>query len=141
MKMLVAAAMLCGLFVVPAFAPAMAQAAECPSGHVIIYRVSKIKPGGTREGFTKAVADNLAWYRSHGMTSNIQVGGSVMTMDPTTHIPSLSPDEVVTLHIDPPSFSSANMPHDAAWDAFVAEYTANTDMVSQTFICLDNPVR
>lgn len=140
MKKLVIAAALCGLFAAPAFA--QADKTECPSGHVVIYRVSKIKPGGTVEGFRQAVADNLAWYRSHGLTSNIQVGGPVMVMDPATRKASLSPDQVVTLHIDPPSFGSkANPPRDAAWDAFVAKYNANSEMVSQTYICLDTPLR
>jgi hypothetical protein len=113
-----------------------AQAAPdaCPSGIYQIVRHSQIKPGGTVAGFAKAIADHAAWYASHGYTKDGFTWGQAMTMDPTTHAPALKPGEYVTIH------SNANdVPkdkHDAGWDAYVAEYQANSSILSTTILCM-----
>lgn len=134
---LAAAAILC------AVSPVAAQAADnpqalCPNGQLVIVRTSQIKPEGSKAGFDKAVADNQAWYVAHGQTKNKQVGGRVLTRDKATGW-SVSPDMVATVHVNPPGPEAG--PADAAWNAFVAEYQANTNMVSQTMICLDKPLQ
>lgn len=129
--------------VVCAAAPLAANAAAsakdlCPSGQLVIIRTSQIKPGGSKAGFDKAVADNQAWYVAHGLTKNKQVGGTVLTFDKASGW-SASPDMVATVHVNPPGPEAGAA--DAAWNAFVAEYQANTNMVSQTMICLDKPLQ
>jgi len=131
-----ASAVLCAAAPVAANAAASAKAL-CPSGQLVIVRTSQIKPGGSKAGFDKAVADNQAWYRSHGVTGNTQVGGAVLTFDKASGW-STSPDMVATVHLNPPGGSGPQA--DAAWDAFVAEYQANTNLVTQTMICLDKPL-
>lgn len=134
---LAAAAALCAAAPVTANAAATAQAL-CPSGQLVIVRTSQIKPGGSKAGFDKAVADNQAWYASHGVKGNKQVGGTVLTFDKATGW-ATSPDMVATVHLNPPGPTAP--PADAAWDAFVAEYQANSNLVTQTMICLDKPLQ
>ena len=106
----------------------------CPSGIYQIVRSSQIKPGGTVAGFAKAIADHAAWYASHGYTKDGFAWGQVMAMDPTTHAPMLKAGEYVTIHT-----SATDVPkdkHDAAWDAYVAEYQANSMVTATTILCM-----
>lgn len=101
----------------------------CSGGHPVFVRVSKIKPGQAAL-FAKAVADQQAWYRGHGITTNQQMFGAVFT--PT----GVSPDQVMTVHMDAPLQRPAT---DAGWNAFIQEFHASSDMVSETRACVRAP--
>lgn len=110
----------------------------CKGGQLVLVRVSKLKTPEARAAFDKAAKDNEAWYRSHGITTNEQVAGSVLVVDPATHEVSVSPDTVATLHVNPPGHA-APAP-DAAWKTFVDEYDAASEIQTQTMICLERPI-
>jgi hypothetical protein len=115
--------------------PALAQTANpCPTGSPAIVRTSKIKPGGSIAGFQKAVADHARWYASHGYTEDSFSSGRVLTMNPVTRAIAPTPDMMLTLHTKAVDVPAAK--HDAAWNAYVAEYNANADIVSTTYVCL-----
>jgi hypothetical protein len=124
-----------GLAAAPALA---AEPQQLCKGELVMVRTSKLKSPETRPGFEKAVKDNEAWYRAHGITANRQIGGSVLVYNPQTHETSVSPDVVATVHVNPPG-ASAPAP-DAAWNAFVDEYRASSDLETQTLICLERPI-
>ena len=85
----------------------------CKTGQLVIVRTSKITPTGSKVGFQKAVRDNQAWYRAHGITQNQQVGGAVLDYDPATKNWSVSPNMVASIHVSPPE--AATPAPDAAW--------------------------
>ncbi len=128
-----AVALVCGLAL--GAAPAMA-ASPCKVGEPAIVRVSKISPKGSMAGFKKAVADHIKWYRDHGYTKDRQVIAAVMTFDPVKKVMLEAPDQVMTIHTH-----STDVPlekHDAGWAAYVAEYRANSDIATETLVCLPN---
>ena len=112
-----------------AAAPAPAAAPACAPGHMALVRTSQIKPTGSFAGFAKAVAD-------HGYASDKFSWGRVWTYDRALKMPMASPNQVMTFH-----FSDTNVPdaakQDAGWQAFVAEYAANSTVVSATFVCTE----
>lgn len=115
--------------------PALAHADDaCPSGDYTVIRNSQIKPTGSVAGFAKAIADHKAWYKSHGYPNDAFYWGQVMKMDPATHQPKAVAGEYVTVHA-----ASSDVPkekHDAAWDAYVAEYAANSTITATTVLCM-----
>ena len=108
--------------------------APCPIGSPAIVRLSKIIPGGTMDGFKKAVADHSKWYADHGFAEDRQVLAPVVVYDQAKNGWSISPDQVMTIHTHATSVPMAK--HDAAWDAYVAEYKANSEIVSSTAVCM-----
>lgn len=118
----------------PAAAPMASQNFTC-KGDVWVVRKSQIIPGGSLEGFMKAVADQIAWYRANGVTTNEQRVGRVFTYNSDTHERKLVEDEVVTIHMSQPQ--TEKLPRgDAKWDAFVAEFRANSKMIDETELCM-----
>jgi hypothetical protein len=111
----------------------------CKGGELINVRTSKLKPGRSNEGFVKAVHDHQAWYRAHGLTQNDQIAGVVLVYDQAAKSSTASPDTVATVHVNPPG--PTGPAHDSAWDAFVSEYRANSDLATETMICLERPIR
>ena len=103
-------------------------------GQIEMIRISKIKPTGSVAGFLEAVADNNAWYRSHGSTSNIQLAARELHYDKEAKTFSLAEDEIVTIHINPPGPDGRTV--DAAWNAFVKKYEDNSEIVTQKMICV-----
>jgi hypothetical protein len=117
-----------------ALAADAAPAASCPANHIAIVRVSKILPTGTLAGMQKAMADHSKWYTDHGYTQDRFSWGHVWTMDPVKKQPVESPDQIMTFHLN-----DSNVPkekQDAGWAAYVAEYQANTQIVSTAFSCM-----
>jgi hypothetical protein len=114
----------------PVLAQAPTTAPRC-DGEVQVIRVSKLKPGATVADFDKAVAMHMAWYRSHGYTTNVQRVGRVMTPQ------GLVPDQVVTVHVNAPGVPRDK--RDAGWEAFVAAYRAVSDVTSDTLACFPKP--
>lgn len=119
-----------------AAAPAPAAAPACAPGHMALVRTSQIKPTGFFAGFAKAVADHAKWYADHGYTADKFSWGRVWTYDRALKMPMASPNQVMTFH-----FNDTNVPdaakQDAGWQAFVAEYAANSTVVSATFVCTE----
>ena len=111
-----------------------ASAAVCAGGKVAIIRVSTIKAEGTRAGFDKAVADQIAWYRSHGVANNRIVEAGVIDM--TSGMPTLSAKEVMTIHYDPPTATGVQPPVDDGYQAFVKEFRDNSDIAVEKAVCL-----
>ena len=117
--------------------PVLAQsspAAACVNGNVAIVRISKILPTGSMAGFNKAVADHTKWYADHGYTADRQVVAPILVYDDKTKTVSAAKDQVMTLHTNATSVPMAK--HDAAWDAYVAEYRSNSDILSETVVCM-----
>jgi hypothetical protein len=99
-------------------------------GTVEIIRFSTLKDGATMANFEKAVAQHMAWYRSHGYTKNTQTVASVLTNE------GISKTEVVTIHKDAPGVPKEKQ--DAEWKAFVDAYRAASDITAEKTICLPN---
>ncbi len=113
-----------------------ATANPCKVGEPAVIRVSKITAKGSMAGFKKAAADHMKWYADHGYTKDRQLLAPVMIFDPAKKMMVEAPDQIMTLHTH-----SENVPNekkDAAWAAYVAEYRANSDIVTETMVCLPN---
>lgn len=104
-------------------------------GRIAMLRRSEIIEGGSIEGFLEATRDHMAWYRNNGIDTNIQVVARVVERDSETGREIPSDREIVTLHIDPPDQEGLPV-GDEAWEAFVAEYVANSKIVEARRICL-----
>lgn len=117
-----------------AVAGSASAAAYCPSNNVTIVRISKITPGGTMEGFKKAIADHRAWYQSHGYKADEFIAAPVLKYDEATKDLMVAPNEVMTFHTHAGPVPKAKQ--DAAWAAYVAEYRANSEIASETIVCM-----
>lgn len=104
-------------------------------GRIVMLRRSEIVPGGSIEGFLEATRQHVAWYRSHGVETNIQVVARVVERDAETGREIPSDSEIVTLHVNPPDPEGLPV-GDEAWQAFVGLYSKNARIVDATRICL-----
>jgi hypothetical protein len=109
----------------------------CKDGHKSVVRTRKLKSPDSRALFDKAVQDHVAWYRSHGFSQNRILVGPVLVRDDITNNWSESPDEFVSIHLDYPPQSAVKP--DAAWEAYVAEYRASSDIATEQVVCLHEP--
>ena len=123
-----------GLAALVSLPAAAADTHLCAKGQIAIIRVSTIKAGGTRAGFDKAVADQIAWYRGHGVTSNKIVEADVI--DLTGGEPRISSKEAITIHYDPPVADGAQPAVDDGYKAFVKEFRDNSDITVEKSVCL-----
>ena len=124
---LVTAALLLGLA-----APVLAApGAPACNGQLVGLRVSKLKPGGSLAGFAEAVRDNGKWYASHGLKDDIVTMAPVYESADGTYKPSVT--KAMSIH----AYGGAAAPKpDAAWEAFVAKYKANSTIESDVKVCL-----
>jgi hypothetical protein len=134
MRTLLCVAVLVGVAVSPSFAQPTMPACN---GDITIVRVSRIKPGGSLDGFMKASAAHLAWYRANKITTNRIVTARVIAIDRAANTAKYSDTEVLQYHINPPQ-RPANA-DDAAWKAYVKQYQDNSDIVSEHFTCTPKP--
>ena len=105
----------------------------CAAGGVTIVRISKITPTGSMAGFEKAVADHAKWYADHGL-KDVIVAAPILKYDAASKSLVKVGDQEMTFHMH-----STPVPmdkHDAAWNAYVAEYRANSDITSETMACM-----
>ena len=121
-----------------------AQAAEdpaafCKGGQIVVVRLNTLTPSGTQAGFEKAIADQEAWYRSHGFTANRLITRPVIVQDPKTKDWTVSKGEFLSLHLNPPPISAVKA--DAAFQAFVQAFRANSQLVADKTVCLDPPLK
>ena len=101
------------------------------TGDFVTMRVSKLKPGGSMAGFADAAKDNAAWYVSHGLKGEKFITAPVYEQSDGEPKPSVT--RIMTIHV----YGLTTAPkHDAAWDAFVAKYKANSSIESETRACL-----
>jgi hypothetical protein len=107
--------------------------ALCPSGDLITVRFSELTPNGTVAGFTEAASQNQKYYRDRNIKGNYQLVGQVLVRDPATNTWSVSPKEVSTAHVNP-QLRGGNS-EDPDWKAFVAQYNANSKIVTQKMVC------
>ncbi len=128
MKSIFAGACLAALITLPA------AAQVCSKGQVAVIRVSTLKAAGTRAGFDKAVADQIAWYRGHGLTANKIVTADVI--DLSSGKPVVSAKEIMTIHYDPPAAMGAQPAVDDGYKAFVKEFRDNSDIATEKTVCL-----
>ena len=119
-------------------APVCGQtAAPACFGDMATVRLSQIKPGGSLQGFLKAVEAHKAWYRANGVTDNDIVAARVLVRDEKTGLPiKYSDSEVMSFHLRPPGASRTPNKNDAAWDAFVKQYRDNSDLKSEYWACI-----
>lgn len=115
--------------------PPSAAVLPCPAGtQYATIRHSMIMPGKWGV-FTKAVADHQAWYAQHGNGSTTSIVRVIAARDGAA---SLSDTEAVTITRyalkEPP-------PHDAGWDAFLAEYKASSTVKDDMRVCLPGTTR
>ena len=118
--------------------PALGQtAAPACFGDMATVRISHIKPGGTIQGFLKAVEAHKAWYRANGVTDNDIVAARVLVRDEKTGAPVKYSDiEVMSIHLRPLAASRTLNKNDAAWEAFVKLYRDNSDLKSEYWTCM-----
>lgn len=119
-------------------APALGQTAgPACFGDMATVRISHIKPGGTVQGFLKAVEAHKAWYRANGITDNDIVAARVLVRDEKTGLPARYSDvEIMSFHLRPPAASRTLNKNDAAWEAFVKQYRDNSDLKSEYWTCI-----
>ncbi|MDB5733929.1 MAG: hypothetical protein JWP16_2351 [Alphaproteobacteria bacterium] len=123
-----------GLCLAAAFTLPAAAADKVCNGQVAIVRVSTLKAAGTRAGFDQAVADQIAWYRGHGLTDNRIVAADVI--DLSSGKPAISATEIVTFHYDPPAATGRQPEPDDGYKAFVKEFRDNSDIATEKTVCL-----
>ena len=109
---------------------AAAQTPPC-QGRLTVIRDSAILPGKLSL-FEKAVADQTVWYARHGNSATPKLL-RIIRRDPQTGATSYAVDEAMTATMHQPGVKSA--PHDAGWDAFVAEFKASSTIKSETAVC------
>lgn len=106
-------------------------------GDMTTVRVSQIKPGGSLQGFMKAVEAHKAWYRANGVMDNDIVAARVFVRDEKTGAPAKHSDtEIMSFHLRPPAASRTPNKNDAAWEAFVKQYRDNADLKSEYWACI-----
>ena len=105
-------------------------------GNIAIVRVSKIKAGGTVEGFMNAVDAHRAWYRNNGIKDDEIYAARVIVRDEHTGVESYSDTEVLTFHINPPAADRIPRRGDDAWNAYVKMYRDNSDLESEYMTCM-----
>ena len=106
-------------------------------GDMTTVRLSQIKPGGSVQGFLKAVEAHKAWYRANGVTDNDIVAARVLVRDEKTGLPiKYSDTEVMSFHLRPPAASRTPNRNDAGWEAFVKQYREHSDLKSEDWTCI-----
>jgi hypothetical protein len=120
----------------PSVAPEPGKFAAPPcDGDVAVLRLTELTPNGTMEGYLKAVAAHLGWFRSHGYANDDMVVAKVMVEDPSTHQLTYSKNRVLAIHMRPPVMGGSTG-HDAGWDAFHDLYRKNSNIVESYNICI-----
>ena len=105
-----------------------AQTRPACDGQSVTLRVSRLTPNGTLAGLADAVKAQRAWYVSHGYKSDSVVMATMLDGSRA------STREFVTIHTR--TGAAPELKRDAAWEAFVATYKANSTIGSETRFCL-----
>ena len=107
-------------------------------GDLATVRVSLIKPGGTIQGFMKAVEAHKAWYRANGVNENDIVAARMLVKDEKTGLPGTkySDTEIMVIHLRPPAAARTPNKNDAGWQAFLKQYKDHSDLKHEYFACV-----
>jgi hypothetical protein len=119
-----------------AAAPASAQFAKgaCPAGTVpSLIRINTIKPGQNAL-YEKAAKDHLKWYRDHGFMDNDITATPLLETTDHGATWTASSTKMLSIHRNDPGAPTSM--HDAAWAAYVAEYRASSDIMTEIPTCL-----
>ncbi|QJU59802.1 hypothetical protein HL653_20440 [Sphingomonas sp. AP4-R1] len=110
--------------------PAPGPGSVCAAGeHHAAIRHSLVKPGQWG-AFAEAVAAHNSWYVSH---ANKTTTNLVRVVKPGAGGFALSPAEAVTIT----RYADAPPPaHDAAYDAFTAQYKASSELKDEVRVCM-----
>lgn len=119
----------------PQTVPGESPAFQCPDdGTMIVSRVSKLKPTGTRAGYEAAVQAHRAWYARAGLRDVID-SAPIISRDGK-----VSETEFASVHLFERRDARAtiDMWPEAGkmWDAYVKLYRDNSEIVSETRACL-----
>ncbi len=114
---------------------AQGPAPKC-DGDIAIVSVYQIKAGGTMDGFMAAVAANLAWYRTSGVSDNQIVASRVIVKDDATGGTKYSDKDVLTYHVHPPSEERTPEMGDSGWKAFEKQYDDNAEKKAEYTTCM-----
>ncbi len=107
-----------------------AQAGPCGDGTEATMRTSKLTATGTKAGLMEAFAAHKAWYAANGLKDQLTMGPVLV---PAKGGMRASDTAFASVHV----YGAADAPkHDAAWDAYVAKYKANSSIASETRFCL-----
>lgn len=112
----------------------------CKGGQLANVRINTLKTPQSREAYEQAARDHIGWYRKHGHKDNRLLVGPVLLFDRATGQWSESPSEFASLHLNNTRPVPASE-RDAAWDAYVAAYRATSDLATDKFVCLKEPVK
>jgi hypothetical protein len=114
---------------------AMAEPPACGGSYEVV-RNSTIKPGKMAL-FLKAVHDHQTWYADHGLKDRILVG-RILSHDADSG--GFSSSSAMTIHTDLSQMAPpAHAPDDAAWNAYVEEYKASSDLTNTSVVCMEAP--
>jgi hypothetical protein len=122
------------------FAIAQAPAAPTPrtiqpcAGTVTFVRVSEVKPG-MLDTFNQAVAGQLAWYRTNGVTNNKIYAAPILVQDDATKEWKYSDTQIITFHVNPPPMSAKLPRNDDAWKAYVKLFNDSSTIKIAYTIC------
>ena len=138
MKLSLMACVLAGALVCSASARAQTAGAAapnaCASGDIEVVRISKLTPKGSMAGVEKAVADHGKWYADHGYAEDRVILAPVFVTEGGGTFPSISANQFLTIHAHAHQVPADRQ--DAAWQAYVAEYDANSQIVTQSMVCI-----
>lgn len=133
-SLLFAAFLFAGVASAPAFAEDEVPLSTLPpcDGNPSIFRISAIKHSGSMEGFLKALEAHKDWYRSHGYKDNEIYPSKVLVQDRGSKKWKYSDREIMVVHVRPPQ----DVKRDAAWHAYVKQYSDNSEIKSEYFACV-----
>ena len=110
-------------------------------GIVSILRISNYVEGGTESGVRAASDQHNAWYRERGATENLQIVVPMLDYDADADAIVDDTSRVATLHINAPAGAVTDpFKGDTDWQAFVEQYSNNTDVSDTYFLCLPDEV-
>ena len=127
-------ALVCAAVPAMAFAEDEMEDPACPSGNIAIVRLSQLTKTGSMAGFEKAMADHAKWYADHGYAADKIFAAPVLKFDQAKNDLVQAPDQMMTFHTHASYVPSSA--HDDAWNAYVAEYEANSEILNGTTICM-----
>ncbi len=109
---------------------AIAAAGPCGDGTTMTVRESKLTATGSKAGIMDAFADHKAWYVKNGYKDQLSMGPA---LEPAKGGMRSSDTKFVSIHV----YAGGELPkHDAAWDAYVAKYKANSSIGTELRFCL-----
>jgi len=118
----------------------VSTSAAC-DGVVSILRISNYVEGGSETGVRAASDQHNAWYRERGVTENLQIIIPMLDYDADADAIVDDTARVATLHINAPAGDSTDpVKGDAAWQAFIEAYSANTAVTDTYILCLPDTV-